>query len=355
MPVTGRGRAAMSKPRGPVRFIRILAENWRNFTHVESALERRVLVTGPVAGGKSNFLDVFRFLSEVAAGGGLGHAVAARGGMARLRCLAATSSAEIALVAGAAGEDGAPEWEYELRLAQDAQRRPVVARERVSCAGVDLLLRPDECDRHDAPRLCATALEQVHANRDFRELAEFFASIRSVGEDVRDLPAAMGALPENAADSRLRRILELVRPLVPQLEALDFRRDSRGAPHLRARFGYSQGAWQTEEQLSGGTLRAIALLWAALDGAGPLLIEEPERSLDRNTARQILSLLRTTGRRGERQLLIATHSSTVLSDETILPEEVLELAPGEDGTTARTPSCFTPALNEDQLVLFPES
>lgn len=45
---------------------RISLQNWRNFKEVNVDLQRRVYITGPNASGKSNFLDVFRFLQEIA-------------------------------------------------------------------------------------------------------------------------------------------------------------------------------------------------------------------------------------------------------------------------------------------------
>ena len=52
-------------------------QNWRNFRKMEVALRERVFVIGPNASGKSNLLDVFRFLRDVAQpnGGGLQRAI----------------------------------------------------------------------------------------------------------------------------------------------------------------------------------------------------------------------------------------------------------------------------------------
>jgi hypothetical protein len=345
----------MAKPGGVLRFTHLILENWRNFTRVEAALRNRVIVTGPVAGGKTNLLDAFLFLRDIAAEGGFQAAIAKRGGLARLRCLAAPASAEMAIEVWAAGDEPGAAWSYSLRFAQDAQRKPVIVSECAACRGREILARPDERDGQDPRRLSATALEQLHANREFRELADWFGSIRCGADGCGSrLLEAVASTPENVAAGRLRRILDLIRPLVPQLEALDFRRDARGAPHLRARFGYAHGAWQTEEQLSGGTLRMLALAWDAMEGAGPLLIEEPERSLDAAAVQKILPMLRAAGRRGERQLVMATHSSELLADESVTPDEVLLLEPGEDGTTARAPSYFVPT-DEEQLALFEES
>ena len=47
-------------------FRRIKLENWRNFLTVDVELQRRTFIVGPNASGKSNLLDAFRFLREVA-------------------------------------------------------------------------------------------------------------------------------------------------------------------------------------------------------------------------------------------------------------------------------------------------
>ena len=141
-------------------------------------------------------------------------------------------------------------------------------------------------------------------------------------------------------------------------------------PHLRAR--YSQwrplGAWQTEEQLSDGTLRLLALLWSALEGAGPLLAEEPEQSLDPEVIRRILPMLRSAGR-AQRQIFVTTHSKELLQDAEIEAGGLLLLVPGEEETRVAggTPQdacalldgCFASAaqeaasMDENQLELFP--
>jgi predicted ATPase len=54
----------------------VVLKNWRNFQKVDVSLRERVFLIGPNAAGKSNFLDAFRFLRDVAkAGGGLQKAI----------------------------------------------------------------------------------------------------------------------------------------------------------------------------------------------------------------------------------------------------------------------------------------
>ncbi|KAF5410452.1 MAG: DNA replication and repair protein RecF [Candidatus Methanogasteraceae archaeon] len=68
----------------------ITLKNWRNFQSVDVDLGNRVFLVGPNASGKSNFLDVFRFLRDIAKpGGGLQKAISDRGGIPKIRCLAA--------------------------------------------------------------------------------------------------------------------------------------------------------------------------------------------------------------------------------------------------------------------------
>src|SRR5687768_10409593 len=74
----------------PLRLAAVHLENWRNFTLVDVALQQRVFLVGANAAGKSNLLDAFRFLHDlVTVGGGFQEAVGKRGGVSKLRSLAA--------------------------------------------------------------------------------------------------------------------------------------------------------------------------------------------------------------------------------------------------------------------------
>ena len=65
-----------------LRFTKIQLENWRNFIQIDVDLQQRVFLVGPNASGKSNFLDVFRFLQDiVSVGGGFQEAIRRRGGV----------------------------------------------------------------------------------------------------------------------------------------------------------------------------------------------------------------------------------------------------------------------------------
>ena len=136
-----------SKP--PLRFAKVRLENWRNFVRMQVVLQRRVFLVGPNAAGKSNLLDVFRFLHDiVSVGGGFQDAIRRRGGVSRLRCLAARNPSDVVIAVDVTDAEEAT-WHYELRFAQDARQRPLVRKERVSRNGSDLLIRPDASDKQD--------------------------------------------------------------------------------------------------------------------------------------------------------------------------------------------------------------
>jgi predicted ATPase len=347
----------VSVDRKSLRFTRLKLGNWRNFTSVDVRLQLRMFLVGPNASGKSNFLDCFRFLSDVVTvGGGFEAAVSKRGGVTMLRSFAARRypaiNVEVTL-----GNDRVPdEWQYGLTFTQDNQRRPIITREAVYQRGSCLLNRPNKEDKADPDRLRQTYLEQVNVNRQFRDIAEFFSSVRYmhvVPQLVREPDRSVGRANDpfggdfleqiartnkRTRESRLRRIVEALRVAVPQLQEMELQADVRGVPHLRGKYQHwrARGAWQTEEHFSDGTLRLLGLLWAVTEGTGPLLLEEPELSLHPEVVRQIPQMFGRVQRRSGRQILVSSHSPDIVDDSGVALDEVLALLPQTEGTLVKT-------------------
>lgn len=337
-----------------MRLSHLRLANWRNFVQVDVPLQGRVFLIGPNASGKSNFLDSFRFLRDlVALGGGFEEAIARRGGVSKLRCLAARRYPDVEIAVSVADSGGERLWAYEISFSQDNRQRPVLKREVVHTADQEILRRPNAEDRKDPARLHQTYLEQVNVNRDFRDLADFFRTIRYlhlVPQLVREADRYVGRgsdpfgsdfleqvarTQERIRNARLRKIGEALKVAVPQLQELQFFRDeAKGTPHLRGKYEHwrPKGAWQTEEQFSDGTLRLLGLLWAVLDGSGPLLLEEPELSLHPEVVRFLPPMFAQMQRRTGRQVLVSSHSADLLRDEGIGLDEVLLLRPHAEGT-----------------------
>ncbi|MGC9353758.1 MAG: AAA family ATPase, partial [Mariniphaga sp.] len=97
---------------------RLKLYNWKNFQNVDIKFTERNFIIGSNAAGKSNLLDALRFLRDISKqAGGLQAAVNFRGGVKKIRCLAARkrSDVEIEIHLGEPQTDY-PEWIYALNF-----------------------------------------------------------------------------------------------------------------------------------------------------------------------------------------------------------------------------------------------
>ncbi|HEX8409161.1 MAG TPA: AAA family ATPase [Thermoanaerobaculia bacterium] len=340
----------------------LAAKNWRNFRRIDVDLGERQFIVGPNASGKSNFLDIFRFLRDIAKseGGGLQKAVKDRGGVSKLRSLAARKDPEIAIEIALGEIGGAPEWRYALGIKQGerGRRLPFVSYERVWKRDAQIVSRPNAEDEADPQRLTQTYLEQIGSNADFRVVSRYLQTITYLhlvpqllrhadqiqGRIIEDDPFGQAFLEriakttERTQKVRLRAIEEALKVAVPQLKQLQFTRDEdTGRPHLQALYSHwrPNAGWQREDQFSDGTLRLIGLLWSLLEGESMLLLEEPEQSLNAAIVTQLAPVIHRIQKRRRRQVLISTHSDDLLGDNGIDGREVLMLNPSAEGTEVR--------------------
>ena len=338
---------------------RLVLRNWRNFRSADVRLTDRVLVIGPNASGKSNFLDAIRFLRDIAKpGGGLQSGLIQRGGLSKVRCLTARQEPDVEVQVELSEYGSTADWRYEIGMTQQVRgyRYQLLRYERVWRRGELILERPDDTDRSDELRLTQTHLEQISANAKFRDIGRLFESIRYIhlvpqllrhpeafqgppsGEDPygRNFLEYVAKTPEKTRKSRLRRIEAALREAVPQLKNLTDTKDEAGVPHLEAVYEHwrPNAGRQQEDQFSDGTLRLIGLFWALLDGDAPLLLEEPELSLHSAIVARLPGLFAGLQRKRKRQTIVSTHSPELLSDKGIGGEEVVILTPEPEGTKA---------------------
>ena len=360
-----------------MRITHLAASNWRNFKNAEFDVGERLFVLGPNAAGKSNLLDIFRFLSDIAGqGGGLAFAIKRRGGLAKVRSLFARNNARGRLVVDVTLRDGEDTWRYRLSVKGErgGQNRPVVDEELVTKNDREILRRPDDRDRKDEVLLTQTHLEQIASNQRFRPIADYFDRVQYfhiVPQIIRDpsrtlvanddpfgsdFIVQMNATAPRTRDAWLRRMREALRAAVPGFDSLSIELDPAGKPHLIA--GYknwrSAPSKQNEADFSDGTLRLIGLLWAIIRtpaNPGILLLEEPELSLNSAIVRILPSMLAQARRSSDLQVVLSTHAPEILDDEGISPSEVLVLRVTDDGSRADLLSSLPEAMSDLALGL----
>lgn len=326
-------------------------ENWKNFTKVNVELRDRTFIVGPNASGKSNFLDAFRFLRDVAKGH-LQDAVSDRGGMRGIRALSARKNTDIAI--GLEMENDGNRLEYTLRINDKPGKDEVyVIKEIVKKNKQILAERPDNDDKINEIRLTQTFLEQVSANIGFRDVVDYFQSfdyLHIVPQVVRHPEGFNGPgkwdafgsnflkiianTPQKIRNSRFEMIENVLMKALPQLKEFRMVTDESGKPHLSALYEHWRynSARLLEDRFSDGTLRLIGMLWILMESRSLLLLEEPELSLHQGIVEKLPSMMYRLLKENKSQILISTHSADLLSDRSVGGEEVLLLIPGKEGT-----------------------
>ena len=343
---------------------RIKLYNRKNFWDCEVILAERCFVIGANATGKSNFLDVLRFLRDIVKqGGGLQFAVNVRGGLKKIRCLAARQRTEVCVEVDIS-ENGKndPKWKYSLELVNTGggiqNVTALVNREEVYnyYTKEKILLRDNSFKDDDAETKKYTHLEQPTANAKFREIKDVFQTteyLNVIPQFVRDADSIMlssgmedyygrnfmrrlALLNEKTRNKYLKIINEVLLTAVPQLENLSFVKDEKGVPHVEAKYHHwrARGSKQNEQMFSDGTIRLIGFLFAMLDGNGIILLEEPETNLHTAIVAAIPEFVAKVQRNKKRQVIITTHSYEILSNKGIRAEELVILRPSPEGTIA---------------------
>jgi len=349
-----------------MKISRIVLKNWRNFKEAEANLLDRVILIGPNASGKSNFLDVFRFLRDLAKpGGGLQKAVEDRGGITKIRCLAARTKPDVEIEISLSEDSTAesPLWKYALGISQETRGRrlPFLTYEKVWKNGKIIINRPDTDDKTDKDRLYQTFLEQINANKDFRDIAKFLESTvyyhllpqllkhpkSFTGPDLPGDPFGKGFLDriskvnDKTRRAWLKKIEEALKIAVPQFKEFNYMEEN-GRPHLEAVYDHwrPKAGKQKEDQFSDGTIRLIGILWSLQEGDGLLLLEEPELSLNGAIVSKLPAIIYKIQRQRKRQVIITSHSVDLLMDSGISLDEIIVLKPSKEGTILRTASQF---------------
>ncbi len=348
--------------------------NWKNFQECAVNIAERCFIVGANASGKSNFLDALRFLRDIVKqGGGLQTAVDSRGGMTKIRCLAARTHTDVR-ISVTLREQGldTDKWKYSISFKHQGggivKSSVAIIEETVFSfeKNIYVLERKGTAADEDNETLKYTHLEQPSSNKEFREIKDAFYSIEylnlipqmvreaNLAEKINDdfygknFLQRLAQLNEVTRDSYLRKVNQVITKAVPQLDGLSFVKDNDGTFHLEAKYIHwrAKGCKQTEMQFSDGTLRLIGFLFSMLNGNGIILMEEPELNLHSGVVAQLPEFIANMQRHKKRQIFITTHSYDILSNVGIGASEVLLLKNGNEGTEVTLISDIEEIRNE---------
>ncbi|MBR0780179.1 AAA family ATPase [Bradyrhizobium iriomotense] len=341
------------------RLTRLKLTNWRNFQSADVLLAKRAFFIGPNASGKSNLLDAIRFLRDIVKpiAGGFSTALEVRDGLRAVRCLQARRVSYVEIDVDIGNDEHPTCWSYRIRFTRFGREQfPSVEEEEIKKDGRLVLEQRRSGDTPEPFRFSQSLIQQATNQAKFRELVEFFSSIRYlhvVPQIVRDPRRALDRTEDpyggdllkrinettpRTREARLRRVAEALKIAVPQFVDLKLDHDKEGRPHLKAGFKHwrPNPTYQTEEVFSDGTLRLIGFLWSLGEKDGPLLLEEPELSLHPDVVRQLPSMIARMQRLSGRQVCMTTHSDALVGADGVGLHEVHRLIPGENGTTIET-------------------
>ncbi len=329
----------------PVPFVRrVRARNYRSIANCDVILGPLTVLVGFNASGKSNFLDVLRFVAD-ALENSPGQAAARRGGLETLLHRSAGETArsfelrlDLGLRLPQVEGDVAATYGFKIGPDPTGEAPLLVLREsgEIHLPGGVLRLPLDVHGRTSRLRLPATALDDdepqailestLRAMRFYeldstvlRELDERPSGKPYLGSAGEHLGRVLGDLAEDRLGKE--RLDAYLSALVPGALGVDERREGRySTVHARFRAGDGVGVDVfLREELSEGTVRAAGVLAAlfqppAFDGRIPLIgIEEPDTALHPAGVNALYEALDDAAART--QVIVTSQSSDLLDSE----------------------------------------
>ena len=339
---------------------RVKLRNYRSIASCDVELGPLAILVGPNGSGKSNFLDALSF-TLWALERTPDHALRARGGINEVMRRSAIQPDRFSIDLHFLLNDGTQRGRYCFEIAIQDSGSFTVSREICEVAPVDgngspvsFVSESGKITRTNVdaklPRVSAGRLFLVSASNidAFRPVYDALTSMRFYQFDLdvirrlqapefddllhtpdgHNLAGVLGALEQTAPD-RFRWIQQYLRNVVPEIEYVN--RVQIPTVNLET-IRFVQRAVDADSPLeftavsmSDGTLRALAILTALLQGGDtpPSLVgfEEPETALHPAAAGVLWDALNDGAERT--QVLVSTHSPDLLDRKDVPPDAIL--------------------------------
>jgi predicted ATPase len=270
--------AAGLKYTGEAMITRVKVSNFKSFDHLEVELRPLNIVVGSNAAGKSNFLEIFRFLRDVAVEG-TENAVSLQGGMEFLKNLQIGSSQPISVDIVFDSERGP----NQRVLIAETPLSVLVLGERPSSLGAMEIFDLDP----KLPKKAAPITGRAYLEPDGSNLA---LVLRNLLQDP---------------DGRMA-FIRLLHDTLPFVEGLEVERFADKSLLIAAKESFSERTLPASF-LSDGTIHLAALIIALyFHPASTVIIEEPERNIHPHLISKVVRMLADASR--QKQVIVTTHN-----------------------------------------------
>src|SRR5215210_4337681 len=283
---------------------RIKVSNFKSFDQLEVELRPLNIVVGGNAAGKSNFLEIFRFLRDIAVEG-LENAISLQGGMEFLTNLQIGPSRPITLEASfkldIIPEAGLETSTYTLELAATSTSPgfEVISEEVLP----DLLPNLDLSVRSLLSFLPANEISIFDLDPKLPKKAAPISGRAYLEPDGSNLALVLRNLLQDPKDRAT--FIHLVRDVLPFIEDLDVERFADKSVLISAKELFSERALPASF-LSDGTIHLAALILALyFHPASITIIEEPERNLHPHLISKLARMIEDASRK--KQIIATTH------------------------------------------------
>lgn len=331
----------------------VQVKNFKSIGRAVVSLEPFTAFVGQNGAGKSNFVDVLRFIAESLTNS-VGYAIQNRGGIEAVRRRSRGHPVNFGFRLLMDLEVGPVEYSFEITA--EKQGRFSVKRERCRCGLNQFEVNDGELRaspvgitrRVERDRLALTLLSGIE---EFRPAYDAIAGFRVYAlspDRIRDLQdpdpgevlksdgsnaAAVLREIKNRNPENHRRLSEYLAEVVPGIHSVDYK---MAGPKEMLEFRQDVGdkkPWAFDSMsMSDGTLRVLGVLLAVyqVTKASVTVIEEPEATIHPAALEVLLDILMETS--SSTQMILTTHSPDLLDHERI-QDRNLRVVQAQDGET----------------------
>lgn len=294
-------------------FEKIRASNFKSFDELEVELLPLNIIVGANAAGKSNFLEIFRFLSDVSEHG-VENAVSLQGGMEYLANLRIGTSRPVSLELSTDSQEFLEDlerwvpvdvkWRLALEVSPDAPGFRVLASELSSrgnlIESVARSVGPNFFLQEFAYKLSIFDLDPKLPKK-----AAPITGKADLEPDGSNLAIVLRNILQD--EERRKHLTLLIRDLLPFIADLKVDRFADKSLLISAKESFAQESYLPASFLSDGTIHLTALILALYFDKSPVvIIEEPERNIHPHLISKVAAMLADASKK--KQVIVTTHN-----------------------------------------------